>query len=389
VIEPKVAAANGAGAPSLAIFQRVVPEYRVRVFERIAEQTNFNITLYATRFAAKPAGVECREVGEIPLGRLRIHPRVVSTILGGRHDVFLCEGSISLFASLSAAVRAFRRGTALVWWTSMWRPNGVIGPGRGARRLFVHRVLRAADAVATYSGIAAEVVRAAGVPKERIFVAYNSLDTTHLREAERKWKTNGKLDGFREGAGLGTRPVILFVGRLIREKRVRDLLQAAKLVSKSHDFELLVIGDGPDRAGAEALAKRLELEGHVRFLGEIRDEVALCPYFLSARALVLPGSGGLAINQAFTYGVPVIVGRGDGTERDLVVDGENGFVLTDEGTDAIADRMLRILRLTESESRAFSRAARERIDRVANVDTMVTGLIEAVRTALSVKPVRA
>jgi glycosyltransferase involved in cell wall biosynthesis/O-antigen/teichoic acid export membrane protein len=373
---------------SLAIFQRVVPEYRVRVFERIAEQTNYNITLYATRFAAKPAGVECREVGEIPLGRLRVHPKVVSTILRGRHDVFLCEGSISLFASLSAAVRAFRRGTALVWWTSMWRPNGVIGPGRGARRLFVHRVLRAADAVATYSGVAAEVVRAAGVPEDRIFVAYNSLDTAHLREAEREWNTEGKLETFRKDERLGTRPTILFVGRLIREKRVRDLLRAVKRLSATEDFELLIVGDGPDRRTCERLAQRLELKRHVRFLGEIRDEVALCPYFLSARALVLPGPGGLAINQAFTYGLPVIVGRGDGTEQDLIVDGENGFVLPNGSAEAIADGMARILALTESEHRSFSRAARERVDRVANVDTMVTGLIDAVRAARSMRPVR-
>jgi len=389
MIEPNVDIGKDPEPPSVAIFQRVVPEYRVRVFERIAEQTNYNITLYATRFAGRPAGVECREVGEIPLGRLRVHPRVVSTILRGRHDVFLCEGSISLFASLSAAVRAFRRGTALVWWTSMWRPNGVIGPGKGARRLFVHRVLRAADAVATYSGIAAEVVRAAGVPREKIFVAYNSLDTVHLREAERAWKADRKLERFREGAGLGSRPVILFVGRLIREKRLRDLLQAARIVSESLDFELLVIGDGPDRAACEALARRLELSSRVRFLGEIRDEVALCPYFLSARALVLPGSGGLAINHAFTYGVPVIVGRGDGTERDLVVEGENGFVLPEGSPDAIADRIGRVLRLTEPEFRSFSRSARGQIDRVANVDTMVTGLIDAVRTALSTRPVLA
>src|SRR5262249_11806408 len=178
------------------------------------------------------------------------------------------------------------------------------------------------------------------------------------------------------------------VGGLIREKGVRDVVGGAKFVSGSHDFELLIIGDGPDRRACETLARRLELERHVRFLGEIRDESALCPYFLSARALVLPGTGGLAINQAFTYGVPVIVGRGDGTERDLVADGKNGFILPDGSPDVIADRMCRVLSLTEPEFRSFSRAARDRIDQVANVDTMVTGLVEAVRTALSLKPVR-
>jgi len=85
----------------------------------------------------------------------------------------------------------------------------------------------------------------------------------------------------------------------------------------------------------------------------------------------------------------VIVGRGDGTERDLVVDGENGFVLPEGSPDAIADRIRRVLRLTEPEFRSFSRSARGQIDRVANVDTMVTGLIDAVRTALSTRPVRA
>ncbi len=61
------------------------------------------------------------------------------------------------------------------------------------------------------------------------------------------------------------------------------------------------------------------------FPGGIHDE-ALAPWFRKADLFVLPGTGGLALQQAMAYGLPVIAGVADGTQADLVRQ-SNGWLL--------------------------------------------------------------
>ena len=61
------------------------------------------------------------------------------------------------------------------------------------------------------------------------------------------------------------------------------------------------------------------------FAGQIVDGVG--PYFDGADLLVLPGTGGLALNEAMAHGLPLVSGYGDGSADDLVQDGVNGFRL--------------------------------------------------------------
>jgi glycosyltransferase involved in cell wall biosynthesis len=53
-------------------------------------------------------------------------------------------------------------------------------------------------------------------------------------------------------------------------------------------------------------------------------------FFVAADVFALPGPGGLALNQAMAYGLPVVAAGGDGTEHDLVEPGRSGFLVADE-----------------------------------------------------------
>ena len=71
----------------------------------------------------------------------------------------------------------------------------------------------------------------------------------------------------------------------------------------------------------EALAK--QVYPTAEFIGA-RHGDALKPYFAEADLFVLPGTGGLAVQEAMSHGLPVIVAKGDGTQDDLVRP-ENGW----------------------------------------------------------------
>ena len=88
------------------------------------------------------------------------------------------------------------------------------------------------------------------------------------------------------------RPIIAFIGRLVSTKGVRELLLAAKILKEQNRiFELLIIGDGPERASLEEFARQTQISSMVRFAGHL--EVAELENILGcALALVVPSLAG-------------------------------------------------------------------------------------------------
>src|SRR2546425_6283014 len=91
-------ASNPASEPTrptrVALFQRVVPEYRGGVFSMLARQPGIQLTIYSGSFAARPAGAICLRARNIRLGTLRLHIRPLLALLLRRHDVIICEGRV-------------------------------------------------------------------------------------------------------------------------------------------------------------------------------------------------------------------------------------------------------------------------------------------------------
>jgi len=98
---------------------------------------------------------------------------------------------------------------------------------------------------------------------------------------------------------------------------------------------LIIVGDGPERAALDSLAK--EIYPAAEFIGA-KHGAELKPYFEQADLFVLPGTGGLAVQEAMSYGLPVIVAKGDGTQDDLVR-AENGWQIQPEDFGALVSTM--------------------------------------------------
>jgi glycosyltransferase involved in cell wall biosynthesis len=123
--------------------------------------------------------------------------------------------------------------------------------------------------------------------------------------------------------------VILFVGRLQARKRVDALLRACAQMPNSP--RLVIVGDGPERGRLQQVAA--QVYPSAQFVGAKRGD-ELIPYFTEADLFVLPGTGGLAVQQAMSHGLPVIVAKGDGTQDDLVRAG-NGWQIPPEDETAL------------------------------------------------------
>ena len=125
-------------------------------------------------------------------------------------------------------------------------------------------------------------------------------------------------------------------------KRIQDVLAVFERVSKSIPSRLLMIGDGPDRSRAEAFCRDRGLRDRVFFLGNIPNIEEL----LGASDLfLLPSeaeSFGMAALEAMASEVPVIGTRAGGMPE-VVMEGENGYLLTVGDVEGMAARAIEIL----------------------------------------------
>ena len=119
---------------------------------------------------------------------------------------------------------------------------------------------------------------------------------------------------------------------------------------KRMSAKLLMIGDGPDTAGAFALAQSLGIADDLKFLGNREDvDQILC----ATDAFLLPSNYeafGLAALEAMACGVPVVASRVGGVPE-LVQDGINGFLVAPDDYDAGADKLFQILSDGETATR--------------------------------------
>jgi len=151
------------------------------------------------------------------------------------------------------------------------------------RARFVPRLLgaaqRRADAVVAVSrGVAEDLARTTGLPVERIQVLHNPVVTPELLARSREPVAHPWL----QVGGDGQQPpVVLGAGRLTWEKDFPTLIRAFALVRRRRPARLIVLGEGPDRAGLEALVRELGLQADVDLPGFTPN-----PYAYMARAAV-------------------------------------------------------------------------------------------------------
>lgn len=139
-------------------------------------------------------------------------------------------------------------------------------------------------------------------------------------------------------------PVIAFQGRLVTTKGVGILFEAAcTLLTENRPFELLVIGDGPERASLERISRDAPLAGHVRFTGRLLGE-ELHAAIAQASVVVVPSLGGevfgLVVAENMLRGLPVITSD---LGAFVEVLGEGGLTFHTGDAEALAQELRRIL----------------------------------------------
>jgi glycosyltransferase involved in cell wall biosynthesis len=356
----------------LALQQRVLPAYRVDFFDALAAACRGGLSV----FAGQPQpGEQIATSDRLSLAkyfpaRNRHFLKVSSPFYrcwqdgwiewleGWQPDALIVEAN-PRYLSTHLAVRWMHdRGLPVLGWGLGVPPvHGFLSGWRSQARL---QFLGSLDGLIAYSQRGAEEYRSLAISPERVFVAPNAVCSRPSQPPPNRPMT------------FPDRPVVLFVGRLQARKRLDNLLHACAALPTELRPRVWIVGDGPERKALQDLAE--EIYPGAEFAGARYGE-ELAEYFRAADLFVLPGTGGLAIQQAMSFGLPVIAAEGDGTQDDLVT-ASNGWRIPPDDLSALVET----LNIALSESTRLRRMGKESyriVAEEANLEKMVAVFLEA------------
>ena len=376
------------GSMKIAIFWNYLFHYRVPFYERLARAPGVHLTVFhggedptRRRAEQKISGsegsfdsVQITTLGKPLLGaEIYFQFGMWKYLLRRRYDVIVCEGNFGILSNVLIALYAKLRAIRVLYWVGGWERKIIRGFPASLRRLFIRLTARLADGYLCYGTNAREFVKRYGVDPSVCTIVQNTIDTEGIRARYPYYRMLAPRT--RASLGIADKLVVLSVGVLIPRKRHDLLIDAFRLVRSTRtDVALVLVGDGPEMGRLVGMVARHNIPD-VHFIGEVIADSGL--YFALADIFVLPALGGLAINEAMAYGLPVVCSEGDGTEKDLQIPEQTGLFFKKGDSQDLADKISQLL-AAHTRRRAMGEAAREHLYRVASMESMVNRFLHAV-----------
>lgn len=370
------------------IFQPIVPEYRRALFEALARTPGLDISVQAS--PALRSGDLSVDMEIAPYNK---NARLI-TVFGGRllwqrnlrfdkargaGDVIVVCGDIHQLSSLWMAFKAKLRRIGVVWWGHHQSVN--FRESRVKTRLLIARLF--SDCMLCYTRQGVEMLLQHGFMPENTFATGNTVDTCEIEKLKAGWGRE-KIIEFRSAQELGDNRVLLFCGVLRQKARMDILLRSFKTVCEKHDdVVLIIIGAGEALATSKEYVRKNNLSENVRFLGEIRGQVNLAPWFLSSDLFVYGGAIGLSLIHSMAYGLPVVAHKDSalhGPEFEALIPGVNGETYEYEDVQSMADQICNLLENREVLCR-MSLEAEKTVRDHFSMQSMVHSFEDAIRRA--------
>lgn len=203
-----------------------------------------------------------------------------------------------------------------------------------------------------------------GVAADRLFGVPHVVDTEWFAAGASQARADGSAAAIRGELDIPTEAsIILFVGRLVDQKRPLDFVEAVARAARRRRVVGLVAGSGPLGGAIETRAR--EIGSPIRMIG-FRNQSALPAVYAAAQMLVLPSDAretwGLVVNEAMACGTPAVVSDTVGCAPDLI-EPHTGRVCGLGDVDGLADAIVALDDLRKSAPGAVQSALLHMTDR--------------------------
>jgi glycosyltransferase involved in cell wall biosynthesis len=351
-----------------AIYLAVLPFYRQECMKELALTAERQVTLFAGKRHVDPTirtGIETS-----------LYTEITNLVLGGRlllqyghlHEAIEARTLIldlnprSITAWFLLVTRSVLRRRTLVWGHLHPRAGGM------SRTAFLRRAMRRLASGTVLYGYDSVAPARREIENSPLWVAPNSL---YRHEDVRPRSTHGVYDR------------ILYVGRLVKEKKVDVLIRGFALTAVAAEgARLTIVGDGEAKDELQALAKSLDIAELVDFLGHEGRLPVLKELYETAICSVSPGYVGLSLTQSLGFGVPMAVSRDEPHSPELELQRYGGVHFFD--TDSPASLADVIDSLPRRDAGGDRSVLSEKVMRSYSAQSMAVGLNAALNNRVQV-----
>ena len=293
---------------------------------------------------------------------------VGSAIRKIKPDLVVCSGfSMATFAVWLSSV--FGKTNYMIWSGSVQQK----GRNDSLLRTWFRKImLGKAKGFISYGTKAEEYLEMLGADPEKIKISLNTVDTAFF--AEQTAALRSVLPR------TNPQKHLTFVGYLSPRKNVGLLLESIRILAqKRNDFVLDLVGDGKEKPNLEKYVQSSGLSSVVKFHGfkqkeELPAILAVSTCFLFQTEFDI---WGLVLNEAMAAGIPCISSVNAGATKDLIKDGETGFVMDFNDKANVVSKIEWILD-HEMEARQIGMNARKFIEENASVKQSALDFVLAI-----------
>ncbi len=317
---------------NITIIQRVLPHYRVQLFEqlhRLLLEHDVNMTLiygqHKQGTVPETVPVEYDWAMYVPNKYINVmdvelvYQKLPASL--NKSDLVIIEQANRLLSNYLLLLKRFFNGFKVAYWG-----HGLNFQTKGTGWFKVKLkmlMLTNVDWWFAYTKLSANIVVSGGFSENRISILNNSIDNKAFTQALNK-VSDEEVSNLCKSLGIQGDHVCLYCGGLYAEKQIDFLIQSSVLMRNVNpEFELIVIGSGPEQEKVEIASKKY---AWFHYVGpKYGDDKA--SYFKAAKLLLMPGPVGLVILDSFISRKPLITTDipGHGPEISYLDNGQNGL----------------------------------------------------------------
>ena len=265
-----------------------------------------------------------------------LSPQIINYLLRFKPQVIF-SSSFGIWTIIALLLKPWQKWQVIIAYEGS--SPGVDFRNSALRLLIRQTMVKAADGFITNSGRGKEyLINILQAPSGLVFAHPYEIPPLELISQESE-EQKIDLDKY-------TRPIFLFVGRIIPRKGIDILLQACLKLNqeKKTDYTVVIVGDGEQRKDLETFCEKHNLQNNVKWTGRVQYD-QINDYYKSADVFILPtweDTWGVVVLEVMLFGKPVICSTGAGSSE-LVIDGENGYVFAPHQPDKLAELMSKFM----------------------------------------------
>lgn len=324
------------------------PHYRIPLFNKLAEELNIKFVFTHERKKIKGLIADYISLKGIGYKKYKVHPELIKIIKDEKPSkvILIAPDPIHLINDLIMFRYIKKKKIPYSISVGRWEYKNTPLKQR-ITEPFYKKILQNADKLIVYGTKSEEWLLNKKIPKSKIVKAYNINPEIYSNFIEKK----KKLSKFKN------KKVILYVGRLIKRKGIEYLIKA--FWESNIKNTILVIAGGGDfyKLGAKSeeaklkkLVKDLKIKNKVFFTGSLSPKETK-KYYKSADIFVCPSitlsvgeAWGHVVEEAMSFGLPIVTTDAVGAAYDLIRNRENGLIVHEKNSKELKDAMIKILK---------------------------------------------